>query len=171
MRRIVGSTSAAETQSLLNGLGHAEWIAAHFAEARFPNFDVAQRSIFLRHFQSMCCGWNPLIWQICVCIMRRVVAQPTVKQIVVLHFANGKRTKENPHVSQDVLKEITVSQSTYALKINKVTVAEIRSLRECNGAVRWPRRVDLAVQVSCHNKLILGLIVDNNAIEQNNTMS
>ena len=36
MRRVVGSTSAAETQSLLNGLGHAEWIAAHFAEARFP---------------------------------------------------------------------------------------------------------------------------------------
>ena len=51
-------------------------------------------------------------------------------------------------ISQDVLtKEITVSQSTYALKINKVTVraraqpedqattAEVRSLRECNGAV------------------------------------
>ena len=37
MRRVVGSTLAAETQSLLNGLGHAEWIAAHFAEARFPN--------------------------------------------------------------------------------------------------------------------------------------
>ena len=49
------------------------------------------------------------------------------------------------HVSQDVLtKEITVSQSTYALKVNKVTVraraqpedeatpAEIRSLREFN---------------------------------------
>ena len=46
MRRVVGSTLAAETQSLLNGLGHAEWIAAHFAEARFPNFDVAQRSFF-----------------------------------------------------------------------------------------------------------------------------
>ena len=54
MRRVVGSTLAAETQSLLNGLGHAEWIAAHFAEARFPNFDVAQRSIFLRHFQIQC---------------------------------------------------------------------------------------------------------------------
>ena len=54
MRRVVGSTLSAETQSLLNGLGHAEWIAAHFAEARFPNFDVAQRSIFLRHFQIQC---------------------------------------------------------------------------------------------------------------------
>ena len=40
MRRVVGSTLAAETQSLLNGLGHAEWIAAHFAEARFPDFDM-----------------------------------------------------------------------------------------------------------------------------------
>ena len=54
MRRVVGSTLAAETQSLSNGLGHAEWMAAHFAEARFPNFDVAQRSIFLRHFQIQC---------------------------------------------------------------------------------------------------------------------
>ena len=58
------------------------------------------------------------------------------------------------YVSQDVLtKEITVSQSTYALKINKVTVraraqpedkatlAEIRNLRECNGQFSgWPRR-------------------------------
>ena len=68
------------------------------------------------------------------------------------------------HVSQDVLtKEITMSQSTYALKINKVTVraraqpedkatpAEIRSLRECSGAVQWlakESRPDLAVQVS-----------------------
>ena len=68
------------------------------------------------------------------------------------------------HVSQDVLtKEITVSQSTYALKINKVTVparaqpedkatlAEIRNLRECNGAVQWlakESRPDLAAQVS-----------------------
>ena len=40
--------------SLLNGLGHAEWIAAHFAEARFPNFDVAQRSIILRNFRLQC---------------------------------------------------------------------------------------------------------------------
>ena len=54
MRRVVGSTLAAETQSLLNGVGHAELIAAHFAEARFPNFDVAQRSVFLRHFQIQC---------------------------------------------------------------------------------------------------------------------
>ena len=57
------------------------------------------------------------------------------------------------HISRDVLnKEITVSQSTFALKINKVTVraraqpedkataAEVRSLRECNGAVQWLAR-------------------------------
>ena len=54
MRRIVGSTLAAETQSLLNGLGHAEWIAAHFADARSPNFDVAQRTTFLRNFRLQC---------------------------------------------------------------------------------------------------------------------
>ena len=41
MRRTMGSTLDAETQSLFNGLGHAEWIAAHFAEARSPGFDVA----------------------------------------------------------------------------------------------------------------------------------
>ena len=67
-------------------------------------------------------------------------------------------------ISQDVLtKEITVSQSTYALKINKVnvraraqpedkaTTAEVRSLRECNGAVQWlakESRLDFAVHVS-----------------------
>ena len=45
---------AAETQSLLNGLGHAEWIAAHFSEARFPNFAEAQRSTFLRNFRLQC---------------------------------------------------------------------------------------------------------------------
>ena len=54
MRRVVGSTLAAETQSLLNGLGHAEWSAAHFAEARFPDFDVTKRPLFLRHFQIQC---------------------------------------------------------------------------------------------------------------------
>ena len=54
MRRTMGGTLAAETQSLLNGLEHAEWIAAHCAEARFPNFDVAQRSIFLRNFRLQC---------------------------------------------------------------------------------------------------------------------
>ena len=68
------------------------------------------------------------------------------------------------HTSQDVLtEEITLSQSPYALKIKKVnfraraqpedkaTTAEVRSLRECNGAVQWlakESRPHLAVQVS-----------------------
>ena len=42
------------TQSLLNGLGHAEWIAAHFAEARSSGFDVTQRSAPLREFRLQC---------------------------------------------------------------------------------------------------------------------
>ena len=57
------------------------------------------------------------------------------------------------HISRDVLtKVITVSQSTFALTINKVTVraraqpedkataAEVRSLRGCDGAVQWLAR-------------------------------
>ena len=85
----------------------------------------------------------------------------------VYRFANRKRNQGEfcgSRISQDVLtKEITVSQSTYALKINKVTVraraqpevkattAAVRSLRECHGAVQWlakESRPDLAVQVS-----------------------
>ena len=53
-RRAVGSALAAETQSLLNVLGHAGWIAAHLPEARYPGFDVAQRSAALRHFRLQC---------------------------------------------------------------------------------------------------------------------
>ena len=68
------------------------------------------------------------------------------------------------HISQDVLtKEFTVSRSNCALKINKVTVraraqpedeattAEVRSLRECDGAVQRldkESRPDFAVQMS-----------------------
>ena len=36
MKRVVGSTLATETQSLLNALGHYEWMAAHLAEDSFP---------------------------------------------------------------------------------------------------------------------------------------
>ena len=73
-------------------------------------------------------------------------------------------------ISQDVLtKEITVSQSTYALKINnvnvraraqpedKATAAEVRSLRECNGAVQWlakESRPDPAVQLSLSHQAL-----------------
>ena len=38
----------------MDGLGHAEWLAAHLAEARSPDFDVAQRSAALRHFRLQC---------------------------------------------------------------------------------------------------------------------
>ena len=61
-------TLAAETQSLLNGLGHAEWIAAHFAETRFPNFDVALRSTFLRNFRLQCivdANRYTITWSLC----------------------------------------------------------------------------------------------------------
>ena len=87
--------------------------------------------------------------------------------VQVSRVANGKRNQGEfcgSLIYLDVLtKEITVSQSTYALKINKVTVrpraqpedrettAEVRSLRECNGAVQRlakESRPDLAVQVS-----------------------
>ena len=44
MRRVVSGTSAAETHILLNGVGHAEWIAAHLAEMKCPNFDVERQS-------------------------------------------------------------------------------------------------------------------------------
>ena len=54
MRRVVGSTLSAETQSLLNGLGHAEWIAAPFDEARSSSSDVTQRSAALREFRLQC---------------------------------------------------------------------------------------------------------------------
>ena len=73
MRRIVGSTLAAETQSLLNGLGHAAWIAAHFAEARFQNFDVAQRSIFLRNFRLQCVVDAKSLYDHLVCGRQNVV--------------------------------------------------------------------------------------------------
>ena len=68
-------------------------------------------------------------------------------------FRNWKRNQGEfcgSSISHDVLTtEITVSQSTHALKINKVTLqvraqpedkattAEVRSLREFYGAVQW----------------------------------
>ena len=80
-------------------------------------------------------------------------------------FRNRKRNQGEfcgRHISQNVLtKEITVSQSSFALKINKVTVrvraqpedkattAEVRSLRVCNSAVQLlTKESNLAMQVS-----------------------
>ena len=85
----------------------------------------------------------------------------------VFRFANGKEIKENSVVATFPRmfspKRSLCLRVPYALKSNKVTVraraqpedkattAEIRSLRECNGAVQWlakESRPDLAVQVS-----------------------
>ena len=96
-------------------------------------------------------------------------------------------------IHQDVLtKEITVSQSTYALKINKVnvraraqpedkaTTAEVRSLRECNCAVQWmakESRPDLAVQVNLSQQTLSDPRVRHcrqanaRCAERNNTMN
>ena len=81
--------------------------------------------------------------------------QPIVKRsmrnVHVSRFANGKEIKENSVVAA-FLRMFSPKRSLclrvpYALKINKVTVrvqaqpedkattAEVRSLRECNGAV------------------------------------
>ena len=54
MKRVVSSTSAAATQSFLNGLGHAEWIAAHLAEMLCSSFAVGQRSEAPHRFRLLC---------------------------------------------------------------------------------------------------------------------
>ena len=54
MKRVVSTTLATETQSLLNGLGHAAWIAAHLARMRCPNFDVERRSKDVQHVKLHC---------------------------------------------------------------------------------------------------------------------
>lgn len=40
MKRFVGSTLAAETQLLLDALGHSEWLVARLAEAFFYDMDI-----------------------------------------------------------------------------------------------------------------------------------
>ena len=50
LKRVVGSTFAGETQALMDGLGHAEWIGCHLAEGIFPNFSLHDRSRFLKQF-------------------------------------------------------------------------------------------------------------------------
>ena len=49
-KRVVGSTFAGETQALMDGLGHTEWIACHLAELRFPSFSLESRSEFIKEF-------------------------------------------------------------------------------------------------------------------------
>ena len=51
LKRVVGSTFAGETQALMDGLGHAEWIGCHLAEGMFPNFSLQDRGRFLKQFE------------------------------------------------------------------------------------------------------------------------
>ena len=75
LRRVVGSTLAAETKSLLNGLGHARMGLPHtftLLKHVSPDFDVAQRSAVLRHFRLQCivedkrCGFDLVIARQCM---------------------------------------------------------------------------------------------------------
>ena len=51
LKRIVGSTFAGESQVLTDGLGHAEWIACHLAEAKHHDFSLSKRDQFLCDFK------------------------------------------------------------------------------------------------------------------------
>ena len=55
LKRVVGSTFAGESQVLLDGLGHIEWIACHLAEMGNYNFNLASREEDLAkfHIQSV----------------------------------------------------------------------------------------------------------------------
>eukprot|EP00438_Fugacium_kawagutii_P020699 Skav229155 [mRNA] locus=scaffold2275:264912:272030:- [translate_table: standard] len=49
LKRVVGSTFAGESQVLMDGLGHAEWIACFLAEAKHHDFSLAEREKFFEH--------------------------------------------------------------------------------------------------------------------------
>ena len=51
LKRVVGSTFAGESQVLTGGLGHAEWISCHLAEAKHHDFSLAKRDEFLSDFK------------------------------------------------------------------------------------------------------------------------
>ena len=51
LKRVVGSTFAGESQALMDGLGHAEWIGCHLAEGIFPKFSLQDRGQFLKQFE------------------------------------------------------------------------------------------------------------------------
>lgn len=52
LKRVVGSTFAGESQVLLDGLGHLEWIACHLAEMGNNNFNLANRHQDVAKFQA-----------------------------------------------------------------------------------------------------------------------
>ena len=51
LKRVVGSTFAGESQVLTDGLGHAEWITCHLAEAKYHDFSLSKRDQFLSDFK------------------------------------------------------------------------------------------------------------------------
>ena len=51
LKRVVGSTFAGESQVLTDGLGHAEWISCHLAEAKYSDFTLSKRDQFLSDFK------------------------------------------------------------------------------------------------------------------------
>ena len=51
LKRVVGSTFAGESQVLTDGLGHAEWISCHLAEAKYADFSLSKRDQFLSDFK------------------------------------------------------------------------------------------------------------------------
>ena len=51
LKRVVGSTFAGESQVLTDGLGHAEWISCHLAEAKYADFSLPKRDQFLSDFK------------------------------------------------------------------------------------------------------------------------
>ena len=51
LKRVVGSTFAGESQVLSDGLGHAEWVACHLAEAKHRDFSLVHRSRYLPEFK------------------------------------------------------------------------------------------------------------------------
>eukprot|EP00435_Cladocopium_sp_Y103_P072195 s58_g39.t1 len=51
LKRVVGSTFAGESQVLSDGLGHAEWLACHLAEAKYENFSLSDRKDVLSEFK------------------------------------------------------------------------------------------------------------------------
>ena len=51
LKRVVGSTFAGESQVLSDGLGHAEWLACHLAEAKHADFKLLTRREVLKEFK------------------------------------------------------------------------------------------------------------------------
>ena len=145
-----------EVSNVLRNIG---WKSSALDECVFMFFDPDSKVLG----RILCLHVDDLLLGGCGTAYRQTVDAPRPR-FPLRKWKRNQGELCGSRISQDVLtKEITVSQSTYALKINKVTVrvraqpedkattAEVRSLRDCNGAVQWlakESRPDLAVQVS-----------------------